>query len=169
MRDEDRRLLVEALAFTLAAHGDQKRNGSEIPYASHPLAVASLVFEAGGDAAQAAAALLHDTIEDGEGVDESRLRAEFGADVAAIVAACSEVLPGDTRERKEWGERKKRYLARATSSTICARWSPICAATARPRSSGSPRVPNRRAGTTSRRTTCCATRCRPGSSATSTC
>jgi (p)ppGpp synthase/HD superfamily hydrolase len=117
MHAVDRRRLVDALAFALAAHGDQKRKGSEVPYVSHLLAVSGLVLEAGGDVAQAAAALLHDTIEDGEGVDESRLRAEFGADVAAIVAACSDVLPGDTRERKSgWGERKTRYLARLSSA-----------------------------------------------------
>jgi hypothetical protein len=59
------------------------------------------------------------------------------------VAACTDSLPGDTRERKSpWGDRKRRYLAqlasagralgsspRATSSTTCARWSPICAST----------------------------------------
>src|SRR5262245_63763346 len=111
MRDADRRRLVDALAFALDAHGDQTRKGTEIPYASHLLSVAGLVLEAGGDAAQAAAGLLHDTLEDGEGVDESRLRDEFGADVAAIVIACSDLLPGDTRDRKSaWGDRKRRYL-----------------------------------------------------------
>src|SRR3989442_15457659 len=99
MQDADQRQLADALAFALAAHGEQTRKGSEIPYASHLLAVAGLVLEAGGDAAQAAAALLHDTIEDGEGVDEDRLRHEFGAEIAAIVAACTDLLPGDTPER----------------------------------------------------------------------
>src|SRR4029453_6191801 len=106
MRDADRRRLVDALGFALSAHGDQTRKGTEIPYASHLLAVAGLVLEAGGDAAEAAAALLHDTLEDGEGVDEERLRREFGAEIAAIVVGCSDVLPGDTREHKSpWGDR----------------------------------------------------------------
>ena len=117
MQEADRHRLVDALAFALAAHGDQKRKGSEVPYASHLLAVAGLVLEAGGDVTQAAAALLHDTIEDGEGVDEARLRAEFGAEIAAIVAACTDLLPGDTRERKSpWGDRKRRYLAQLASA-----------------------------------------------------
>ena len=113
MRDADRRRLVDALAFALTAHGDQKRKGKKIPYASHLLSVAGLVLDAGGDAVQAAAALLHDTLEDGAEVDESRLRAEFGGEVAAIVAACTDLLPGDTREHKSpWADRKRRYLAR---------------------------------------------------------
>src|SRR6267142_2813857 len=97
MRDADRRRLVDALAFALNAHGDQTRKGSEIPYASHLLSVAGLVLEAGGDIEQAAAALLHDTLEDGEGVDERRLRDEFGDAIAAIVVACTDLLPGATR------------------------------------------------------------------------
>ena len=117
MQEADRRRLVDALAFALVAHGDQKRKGSDVPYASHLLAVAGLVLEAGGDVTQAAAALLHDTIEDGEGVDEALLAAEFGGEIAAIVAACTDLLPGDTRERKSaWGDRKRRYLARLASA-----------------------------------------------------
>src|SRR5688572_31050084 len=117
MQEADRRRLVDALAFALAAHGAQKRKGKQVPYASHLLAVAGLVFEAGGDATQAAAALLHDTIEDGADVDESRLRAEFGSEVAAIVAACTDLLPGDTRERKSpWGDRTRSYLARLAAA-----------------------------------------------------
>src|SRR5215475_4013150 len=90
MRDADRRRLVDALAF---------------------------VLEAGGDAAQAAAALLHDTLEDGEDVTAEQLRREFGADVAEIVVACSDLLPDDTRERKSrWSDRKRRYLAQLASA-----------------------------------------------------
>ena len=117
MEEADRRRLVDALAFALRAHGDQKRKGSQVPYASHLLAVAGLVLEAGGDATQAAAALLHDTIEDGKDVDRDRLRAEFGEEIAAIVAGCTDLLPGDTRERKsKWGDRKRRYFAQLASA-----------------------------------------------------
>jgi (p)ppGpp synthase/HD superfamily hydrolase len=127
MRDADRRRLADALAFALRAHGDQKRKGSDVPYVSHLLSVAGLVLEAGGDVAQAAAALLHDTLEDGEGVDVERLRREFGAEVADIVVACSDVLPGDTRERKSpWGDRKRRYLAQLASAPPRARLVAAC-------------------------------------------
>src|SRR5262245_12128774 len=127
MRDADRHRLVDALAFALAAHGDQTRKGTQIPYASHLFSVAGLVLEAGGDAAQATAALLHDTLEDGEDVDAEQLRRAFGADVAEIVVACSDLLPGDTPERKSpWGDRKRRYLARLAFATTRVRLVAAC-------------------------------------------
>ncbi len=127
MQETDRRRLVEALDFALTVHGNQTRKGTDVPYGSHLLAVAGLVFEAGGDVEQAVAALLHDTLEDGEGVDEDRLRAQFGSEVAAIVAACTDLLPGDTRKRKSaWGDRKKRYLAQLASAGPRARLVAAC-------------------------------------------
>jgi len=117
MQESDRRRLVDALAFALAAHGKQTRKGTEVPYVSHLLSVAGLVLDAGGDVTQAVAALLHDTLEDGDRVDVAGLRAGFGDEVAAIVAACTDVLPGDTREAKSpWGARKTRYLAHLRSA-----------------------------------------------------
>ena len=127
MQEADRRRLVDALAFALAAHGDQKRKGKEIPYASHLLAVAALVLEAGGDPTQAAAALLHDAIEGAKDVDEGRLRAEFGAEIAAIVVACTDLLPGDTHERKsEWGARKRHSLEQLAAAGPRARLVAAC-------------------------------------------
>jgi (p)ppGpp synthase/HD superfamily hydrolase len=71
--------------------------------------VAGLVLEDGGDETQAIAALLHDTVEDGGSrVMLDQIRAEFGAEVATIVEACSDSLdPDDTRS---WRERKASYL-----------------------------------------------------------
>lgn len=117
MQKSDRRRLVEALEFALDAHGDQQRKGVGIPYASHLLAVAGLVFEAGGDTTQAVAGLLHDTLEDCDEVDAVALRTRFGDEVAKIVAACSDVLPGDASDAKsEWGVRKRRYLEQIESA-----------------------------------------------------
>jgi (p)ppGpp synthase/HD superfamily hydrolase len=102
--------LAEALGFALGAHGDQKRKGTRIPYVSHLLQVAGLVLEHGGSVDQTVAALLHDTIEDCD-VDEATVRERFGAEVARIVQACSDVLEGDTPEDKSpWKERKTRYI-----------------------------------------------------------
>lgn len=111
MKESDRRRLSEAFAFALEAHAAQTRKGRETPYASHLLQVAGLVMEAGGDLTQTVAALLHDTLEDCPDVDAEALGARFGADVAALVEACSDLLPGDAPGRKSpWTARKTRFL-----------------------------------------------------------
>ena len=91
------------------AHACHLRKGTEIPYVSHLMAVASLVLEHGGTEDEAIAALLHDAAEDQGGVLRLELiRAEFGESVAAIVDGCT-----DTYEEKkpDWEPRKKAYLA----------------------------------------------------------
>lgn len=110
---DEKRLLADALAFALWAHGDQTRKGSNIPYASHLLQVAGLVLEHGGDVHQAVAGLLHDTVEDCDGVTPEIVEDRFGKDVARIVEVCTDTLPGDTASQKSaWRTRKKRYLER---------------------------------------------------------
>ena len=119
-RDQTR--IVAALRFALAAHGPQTRKGGPIPYASHLLQVAGLGLEAGGDASQAAAALLHDTLEDCENVDVVALRERFDADVTSIVEACTDTLPGDAPGAKApWSERKTRHLERLARAPAEAR------------------------------------------------
>jgi len=124
---DDQQRLVEALGFALVAHGAQTRKGRDIPYASHLLAVAGLVLEQGGDAAQAAAALLHDVIEDCEGVSPGDVEAQFGADVAHMVCACSDLLEGDAPAAKSsWLERKRRYVEKLQSADARSRLVAAC-------------------------------------------
>lgn len=112
MNPRERVRFSRALRFALAAHGDQKRRGTQIPYVSHLVQVAGLVLEHGGDAEQAIAGLLHDAIEDCEGVTEAGLRERFGPEVARIVRALSDVVEGDTPERRSpWLLRKRRFIA----------------------------------------------------------
>ena len=47
----------EALILATQLHADQTRKGKAVPYIGHPLAVASLVLESGGNEDQAIAAL----------------------------------------------------------------------------------------------------------------
>jgi len=56
--------LGAALAYAVSLHASQRRQGSEIPYIAHLLAVCSLVLEDGGSEDEAIAALLHDAPED---------------------------------------------------------------------------------------------------------
>jgi len=102
-----------ALAFEL--HRRQKRKGTDIPYVSHLLAVASLVLEDGGDEDEAIAALLHDTVEDQGGrATSDRIRSEFGDRVANIVDACSD---SETIPKPPWRARKEAYLAHLSTET----------------------------------------------------
>ena len=112
MTSDQAAFVGRALAFALERHAGQTRRGRpEVPYASHPLRVAGLVLEHGGDASQVAVALLHDVIEDC-GVSDAELVERFGSEVAHAVRALSDVLEGDTPKQKAaWRERKTRFVA----------------------------------------------------------
>lgn len=102
--------LVKALEIALAAHSGQVRKGTEIPYIQHPLAVSSLVIQYGGDAVQAAAAMLHDTVEDGGPPYRDRIEAALGRSVLELVLACTDGMPDETGVKPPWEERKRAYL-----------------------------------------------------------
>ena len=64
------------------------------------------MIEHGGDEVQAAAALLHDVLEDTE-VDEFMLRAFIDRPVVDIVVACSDT---QKKPKPAWRPRKEKYL-----------------------------------------------------------
>jgi (p)ppGpp synthase/HD superfamily hydrolase len=97
-----------AIAYARAAHSDQTRKGTRIPYLSHLMAVSALVLEEGGDEEQAIAGLLHDAIEDA-GATEDALAERFGIRVARIVAECSD--HSGAAPNPGWKTRKDAYLA----------------------------------------------------------
>ena len=106
----DRRL---AKSFALAArlHAGQVRKGTDIPYISHLMAVSSMVTQYGGSDVQAAAGLLHDSIEDTKQTHRTLSRI-VGRRVADIVQDCSDDDGTGTSEVKahRWAERKVAYL-----------------------------------------------------------
>jgi len=124
---QDADLVGRALSFSLVRHAGQTRKGRpDVPYASHPVRVAGLVLEHGGDATQMAIALLHDVIEDC-GVSDAELHEAFGSEVARAVRDLSDVLEGDTPERKApWRERKTRFVARLAEVDARARLVAAC-------------------------------------------
>lgn len=112
MGPTDVELLARASARAIEWFAAVTRKGTDVPYVSHLFAVAALVLEHGGTAEQAAAALLHDALEDVEGLTADDLAREFGAEVARIVVACTDTLAGDTPTAKSaWGDRKRPYVA----------------------------------------------------------
>ncbi len=101
--------LDEALVWAAKLHREQRRKGSEIPYVSHLLAVASLVIEHGEDEDEAIAALLHDAIED-QGGKETRdeILRRFGEGVTEIVEGCTD---SHADPKPPWKDRKVAYIA----------------------------------------------------------
>jgi (p)ppGpp synthase/HD superfamily hydrolase len=94
-------LIERAEAFAAKAHEGQKRKYTDEPYIVHPKAVAQLLLEAGLDEEVAAAALMHDVVEDCE-VTIEEIRAAFGARVARLVGEVTDV------SRPEHGNRAVR-------------------------------------------------------------
>ncbi len=99
----------DALAYASRVHRDQTRKGTDIPYISHLLGVASLALEAGADEDQAIAALLHDAVEDQGGAERLfDIRARYGVRVASIVEHCTDT---DAVPKPPWRLRKEAYVA----------------------------------------------------------
>ncbi len=100
----------DALRYAAIVHRNQRRKGTDVPYLSHLLGVASLVLENGGDEGETIAALLHDAAEDKGGTRElDQIQARFGSRVAEIVEACSDSLERDPAKKPPWHERKVAY------------------------------------------------------------
>jgi (p)ppGpp synthase/HD superfamily hydrolase len=109
---------TRAVDYARIAHAGQTRKGTDIPYLTHLLSVASLVIEFGGSEDQAIAGLLHDTIEDCGAEHEAIIRAQFGDAVADIVVACTDgtaegkaALVDAEAKKRDWMDRKHAYLA----------------------------------------------------------
>lgn len=102
---------IEGYAYALDAHQGQTRKGTQIPYIAHPLAVASLVLEFGGDEDLAIAGLLHDVIEDCDPVYAEQMQTNFGARVTSIVRQLTDGVPDETGEKPDWRTRKEAHIA----------------------------------------------------------
>ena len=70
-------MIDEAIEFATKAHAGQFRKGTKRPYIVHPVEVADIVATMTQDEEIICAAVLHDTIEDCEGITEEVLR-EYG-------------------------------------------------------------------------------------------
>jgi GTP pyrophosphokinase len=100
-------LITRALAKATEAHAGQIRNGSGgLPYIEHPRMVAATLAARDYDEATLAAALLHDVVEDSDTTVEE-LRAEFGDEIADLVAALSDDESIESyRDRKDEHRRR---------------------------------------------------------------
>ncbi|ANE42681.1 HD domain-containing protein [Deinococcus puniceus] len=117
---------TEALQLAHKWHLGQYRKGTQTPYLSHLLGVASVALEFGATEAEAIAALLHDALEDGpenltadknereqvRGELEAQIQAKFGDEVAALVRGATEETPLVDGGKAPWPKRKLTYLGK---------------------------------------------------------
>ena len=93
-------MIDKAIAFATEAHKGQFRKGTTRPFILHPLEVGKIVASMTEDEEVICAAILHDTIEDCEGITEQMICREFSPRVADLVLQESE------DKSKTWMERK---------------------------------------------------------------
>ena len=93
-------MIERAIEFATRAHEGQFRKGTTRPYIVHPLEVGEIVASMTDDEEIISAAILHDTVEDCEGVTKEELSKEFTERVAYLVLQESE------DKSKTWMERK---------------------------------------------------------------
>jgi GTP diphosphokinase / guanosine-3',5'-bis(diphosphate) 3'-diphosphatase len=95
-------LLLKALAFAAHKHRDQRRKDTEAsPYINHPIGLANVLANEGAvsNTVVLCAAVLHDTIEDTQ-TTQAELQAQFGDEIAAIVAEVTDDKSLPKAERK---------------------------------------------------------------------
>jgi GTP pyrophosphokinase len=87
--DRDNNLICRAFQFAYSLHEGQYRKSGE-PYIAHPIAVAELLRDLGGDSEMIAAGFLHDVVEDTD-ITPDEIEALFGANVRQLVEAVTKL------------------------------------------------------------------------------
>ena len=98
-----------AVQYANRIHADQTRKGTDVPYMTHLLGVASLVLENGAQSEEEViGALLHDAAEDQGGRPRLEdIREQFGEQVGHIVDACTDSYDNP---KPPWRPRKEAYV-----------------------------------------------------------
>ncbi len=97
-------IIEKALQIASAAHENQYRKQTKIPYITHPAAVGMILLKAGYSEEIIAAGILHDTVED-TAVSLEDIKRIFGFKIAEIVEGCSE-----PDKSLFWEERKEHTI-----------------------------------------------------------
>lgn len=97
-------IIEKALQIASAAHENQYRKRTKIPYITHPAAVGMILLKAGYSEEIIAGGILHDTVEDTE-VSLEEIKRIFGSKIAEIVEGCSE-----PDKSLSWEERKEHTI-----------------------------------------------------------
>ena len=86
VRGLDTRVIRRALEVAAQAHINQVRRSGE-PFVAHPLAVALAVLQLGGGSTEVVTALMHDVLEDCDGITVEHMFQRFGPDIATRLVA----------------------------------------------------------------------------------
>jgi CYTH domain-containing protein len=105
-----------AIEVAARAHANQVRKGTDIPYITHPFAVALLLCQAGCSEELIMAGILHDTTED-TAMTVEQIREKCGDRVAKLVQACAE-----PDKSLPWEERKRHTLEDLKKAPIDVKW-----------------------------------------------
>ena len=111
--DEDRNLICRAFNFAYDLHEGQYRKSGE-PYIAHPVAVAGLLKDLGGDSVTIAAGFLHDIVEDTD-ITPEQIEEMFGVEVRCLVEGVTKLSKfkfSSTKERQAENFRRM-FLAMA--------------------------------------------------------
>ena len=110
-------LVEKAYHFAEKAHEGQFRKSGE-PYFIHPLTVAGILAKLMLDAPTIAAGLLHDTVEDCEGVTSEVIEKEFGQEVAQLVDGVTKLKRLDFTSKADQQAESIRKMILAMSKDI---------------------------------------------------
>ena len=112
--DDDMNVVRRAYAFAQKAHENQLRKSGE-PYFLHPCAVAVILADLMLDGTTIAAGLLHDCVEDVEGVTSDTIGELFGQEVELLVDGVTKLnkLNFTSREEQQAESLRKMFLAMA--------------------------------------------------------
>ena len=112
--EDDMELVRRAYAFAEKAHAHQVRKSGD-PYFCHPCAVAVILADLMLDASTIAAGLLHDCVEDCEGVTSELIGQEFGQEIELLVDGVTKLnqLDFSSREEAKAETLRKMFLAMA--------------------------------------------------------
>ncbi len=94
------RLIHQAYIFAREQHTGQMRKSGE-PYICHPIAVADILYNLGGEAPMIAAGFLHDIVEDIEAVSIADIEKMFGIETAHLVEGVTKLSKLNFRSKKE--------------------------------------------------------------------
>ena len=114
-------MLERGLRVAAEAHHGQTRKASDVPYLTHPVAVAMLLQQHGFDDEEIlAAALLHDVVED-TAVTAEQLAEQFPPAVVELVAHLTERKQDESGGKRPWEDRKREHLEQIKTAPLAAR------------------------------------------------